>query len=643
MKKLSNISESMWGDIHRRNSGEVARKEDDVNFMDFETFGEYLRNFNKKEVTRVYLDPAGKFITIDEIDIILETKERSYERHYQLLLTIEYSESKEVKDIRLPYSFKSFERNVYSKMTKEFSISIKRNTDLDLNISYLHINPKDGSKKTNRFFLDVLNFLVDNFKNKYLNESMWGDIHRRNSGEMIRKEDGNLSDIKPVDMGISVLWADRDLEMNGEIYFEYDKVNQLIKNTGWRLPTKEEVSELQSLSIQVEKSTDEVYILSKKVDPDTKLVFEKKGYKYALDEKIYRETTYYAWTSSKYKHNTASWAFRIIGTYHLASFPMDKLNRICVRLVKDKKNVNESMWGDIHRRNSGEVVRKEDAFNPEYIDFGDNTTVYWAKENLVIDGESRFYFDDVQNYNNNGWRLPTNKEVKELNWSKVDIYWAYGYVNIEFKGIEDGILRIKRDVSSTGFHMWTKDRHERFKNDTYAYGYDNSYHFMVEPWGHINKCYVFLVKDKKKVNESMWGDIHRRNSGEAIRKEDDINLLDENDFEKYLQDHYNVINGYSIYNLGGITVPVLKSSYADERTFALIYDGIYQDIDISDDLQDYYPQLYKELQKEFVLSHRGCMFNITPKSGEKCTNKFCIEVLDFIINNAKKDLIIEKR
>ena len=140
MKKLSNISESMWGDIHRRNSGEVARKEDDVNFMDFETFGEYLRNFNKKEVTRVYLDPAGKFITIDEIDIILETKERSYERHYQLLLTIEYSESKEVKDIRLPYSFKSFERNVYSKMTKEFSISIKRNTDLDLNISDLDLN-----------------------------------------------------------------------------------------------------------------------------------------------------------------------------------------------------------------------------------------------------------------------------------------------------------------------------------------------------------------------------------------------------------------------------------------------------------------------------------------------------------------------
>ena len=150
---------------------------------------------------------------------------------------------------------------------------------------------------------------------------------------------------------------------------------------------------------------------------------------------------------------------------------------------------------------------------------------------------------------------------------------------------------------------------------------------------------------KTYIKESLWSDIQDRNSGEVTRKEDDINLLDENDFEKYLQDHYNVINGYSIYNLGGITIPVLKSSFANENTFALMYDGIYQDggIDISDDLQDYYPQLYKELQKEFVLSHRGSMFNITPKSGKKCTNKFCIEVLDFIINNAKKDLIIEKR
>ena len=188
--------------------------------------------------------------------------------------------------------------------------------------------------------------------------------------------------------------------------------------------------------------------------------------------------------------------------------------------MKKLSHITESVWSDIQDRNSGEVVRKEDQFNPEYIDFGDNTTVYWAKENLVIDGKSEFYFDDVQNYNNNGWRLPTNKEVQELNWSKADIYWAYGYVNIEFKGIEDGILRIKRGVSSTGFHMWTKDRHERFKNDTYAYGYDNSYHFMVEPWGHINKCYVFLVKDKKKVNESLWSDIQDRNSGEVVRKED---------------------------------------------------------------------------------------------------------------------------
>ena len=35
MRKLSNITESMWGDIHRRNSGEIIRKEDDqFHFME---------------------------------------------------------------------------------------------------------------------------------------------------------------------------------------------------------------------------------------------------------------------------------------------------------------------------------------------------------------------------------------------------------------------------------------------------------------------------------------------------------------------------------------------------------------------------------------------------------------------------------
>ena len=214
MRKLSNIIESVWSDIQKRSMGKQMRKEDDVNFMDFETFGEYLRNFNKKEVTKVYLDPAGKFITIDEINIISESKERSYERHYQLLLTIEYSESKDVEEIRLPYSFKTLERNVYSKMTKEFSISIKRTADL--NISHLNINPKDGSKKTNRFFLDVLNFLLENLKNRYLNESVWSDIQKRSMGKQVRKEDD--VDLMEFDVFADYLKNHYTIQSGGKIF-----------------------------------------------------------------------------------------------------------------------------------------------------------------------------------------------------------------------------------------------------------------------------------------------------------------------------------------------------------------------------------------------------------------------------------------
>ena len=46
-----------------------------------------------------------------------------------------------------------------------------------------------------------------------INESTWGEMRQRSSGQIIRKEDDitNIKSLEPVDMGVSVLWADRDL------------------------------------------------------------------------------------------------------------------------------------------------------------------------------------------------------------------------------------------------------------------------------------------------------------------------------------------------------------------------------------------------------------------------------------------------
>ena len=164
------------------------------------------------------------------------------------------------------------------------------------------------------------------------------------------------------------------------------------------------------------------------------------------------------------------------------------------------KIVKESVWADIHKRSNGEQERKEDRFNPEYVDFGPDTTVYWAKDALEIDGENRFYFEDVENYNNNGWRLPTLEEVKQVDFQNCRRSWYRDDDGIGYHWIklEHGTLRIKTEESIYGFSAWTKDRLEKWQNHAYDYGYDNMSKFDIDSDNiHYAKLYVFLVKDKK--------------------------------------------------------------------------------------------------------------------------------------------------
>ena len=79
---------------------------------------------------------------------------------------------------------------------------------------------------------------------KKLSESVWMDIHKHSTGEVEREEDRyrfNIDDLKEVDLGPQVpfLWADFDLEANGEFFFDRDQVDDMIpqiEKTGWRLP-----------------------------------------------------------------------------------------------------------------------------------------------------------------------------------------------------------------------------------------------------------------------------------------------------------------------------------------------------------------------------------------------------------------------
>ena len=259
--------------------------------------------------------------------------------------------------------------------------------------------------------------------------------------------------------------------------------------------------------------------------------------------------------------------------------------------MKKLSKITESIWSDMQDRSSGETIRKEDKFNPDYVDFGDDTTVYWAIDNLEIDGEGKFYFDDIKDYNNNGWRLPTVDEVNQLKWN-IWISWYEGCNHLKF---DDGNeLKLKTN-NNDGFHMWTKEINTKFPNTAYAYGFDNSHDFDITSFNKsINRLFVFLVKDKK-ITESIWSDMQDRSSGEVRRKEDvvkvhtcidvDIYLKSTSDFnyDDLIKKILNYNDSYVDYKVGILSVrdkaystEEMKNMRAFEAPYAyLIYDGRY--------------------------------------------------------------------
>lgn len=258
---------------------------------------------------------------------------------------------------------------------------------------------------------------------KRLSESIWGDIRKRADGIDQRKEDkGNIDDIKPIDAGGSVLWADRDFEIGGEYLFSMKEVEEFLKNAkGWRLPTKKEAEELGDIygKFGAEKYFD---YLSLKFNKGKELIFQRRGRIFLStgNSKIQNIRAYYCWTSTPIPFPQPDKSYNFRGLYLTdyefgVNLTINRMDKVCLRLVKDK-NMNESVWGDVRRRAEGTSVRKEDKTNMSEmnpIDMG--LSVLWADRDLEQGGNSYFTADEVIEITKDSeWRLPTNEEMKEL-------------------------------------------------------------------------------------------------------------------------------------------------------------------------------------------------------------------------------------
>ena len=329
IRKFINIKESLWSEIQDRSAGKVIRKEDDINILDGTELVEYMKS--------VYILSRDNlsFIQNSILTSLFSIGGEYYSIIYQRILT-------DKPEITFPVCRESDIENKLSKIYKVTRLN---------QYNIYKIEPKDGSKITNKFFLEVFDFILDNVEDdkhinilikKKITESLWSEIQDRSSGEILRKEDeiGNIKELESVDMGGTVFWADKDLCCYDEYHFGYSEVFEYIKKSEWRLPTLKEVEELDEYKV---KTYDNSFVIS---GPSEDLIFIARGLVYSDKVKVITDDDfYYAWTSDLYNNHQA----------HILTFDDNKLihskidsnnimdqitndisGKLCVRLVKDK-------------------------------------------------------------------------------------------------------------------------------------------------------------------------------------------------------------------------------------------------------------------------------------------------------------------
>lgn len=96
---------------------------------------------------------------------------------------------------------------------------------------YFYANSNDFERKFLRVFRTPETYLV----------------HRSLREDAIRQEQ-----IEPVDLGLSVYWSNRNWGQNAKnidgAFYLYDEIGSILRDSGWRLPTKAEFEELISLA-----------------------------------------------------------------------------------------------------------------------------------------------------------------------------------------------------------------------------------------------------------------------------------------------------------------------------------------------------------------------------------------------------------
>ena len=152
MRKLSEITESIWSDIQDRSMGKTVRKEDDVNLLDCDGLYEYLNQHYKGIVPYAFITNIGGMLSVP---IIRGT----------VHICVWYSPESKIKTVSIGDEMISQVDGLLNLLYDNFSIKEINGKRDDDEYTLYWLSPKDGSEITNKFFIDVIDFLLENIPN----------------------------------------------------------------------------------------------------------------------------------------------------------------------------------------------------------------------------------------------------------------------------------------------------------------------------------------------------------------------------------------------------------------------------------------------------------------------------------------------
>jgi len=150
---------------------------------------------------------------------------------------------------------------------------------------------------------------------------------------------------------------------------------------------------------------------------------------------------------------------------------------------------------------------------------------------------------------------------------------------------------------------------------------------------------------KTYIGESAWGDMMRRGSGEEIRTEDDVNLLDYEEFFVYLTEHYKPKSKKTDDGIGGRTLIVdtdIIEIFIPIESIKDIIKSLIIEMDKKDNsivsmrasstLFDKYTNLERMLSNNYTLDTPFAVLRLSSgiyiKSKEKPTNRTVTDLID---------------